>query len=80
MDRYVSEIIEGIYASMEGDVDVALVARVLDEVRREAAAEEREACAKACEDCNVMAGAYSLRCDGRMCADLIRARGGSGGV
>ena len=35
MDRHVGEIIEGIYASDEGDQDVALVCRVLDEVRAE---------------------------------------------
>jgi hypothetical protein len=35
MDRHVGEIIEGIYASTEGDDDVALVTRVLNEVRAE---------------------------------------------
>jgi len=33
MDQYAGAIIEGIYASTEGEADVALVTRVLAEVR-----------------------------------------------
>lgn len=48
MDRYAGEIIEGIYASMEGAADVALVERVLDDVRRQARLEMRQAAADVC--------------------------------